>query len=149
MRTGPDKNGTAGKGRKTRSRAGCRPAPVGSQRLSDRLLEGEVASNFFFFILKKSKFQKYMAVSGKCENGPLSPMGRATGLFFKKIYKQVPKQCSAGARWQGAGPIAPTTGDRGPVAPPSGDRSVKHAQVSMHQSERRADYKSHPSQINR
>jgi len=90
-----------------------------------------------------------MAVSENCKNGPLSPMGRATGLFLKKIYEQIPKQCSAGTRGQGAGTIAPTTGDRGPVAPPSGDRSVKHAQVSMHQSERRADYKSHPSQINR
>ena len=45
MRTGLDKNGTVGKGRRTRSRAGCRPAPVGSQRLLDRSLEGEVASD--------------------------------------------------------------------------------------------------------
>lgn len=41
-RTGPDKNGTAER-EGACSRAGSQPAAVGSPRLSDRLLEREVA----------------------------------------------------------------------------------------------------------
>ena len=59
-----------------------------------------------------------MAVLGNCENGPLSPMGRATGplsprqgatgLFCKKNLQKRH--------------VAPCLGDRGAVALPMGDR---------------------------
>jgi len=38
-------------------------------------------SGFFFFIFKK-KIQKYMAVPRNFKNVPLSPIERATGIFF-------------------------------------------------------------------
>ena len=83
---------------------------------------------FFFFIFKKSKFQKYVAVSENCENGPLLPWGGrqdpcrpARGrhaLLVKKFYKQVPGQRSAGTRRQGAG--RPLQRGQGACRPPLG-----------------------------
>jgi len=78
-----------------------------------------------------------VAVSGNCENGPLSPMGWATGplwppvaqatgdrdlsiIFYFSIFffEQVP----GGGRGAG-GAVAPPTGDRGGLSPrPSGDQ---------------------------
>ena len=46
-----------------------------------------------------------MAVPRNFKNGPMSPMGRATGHFCKKNYKPVLGQRGAGARQQGA--VAP------------------------------------------
>ena len=46
--------------------------------------------DFFFFILKKSKFQKYMSVSKNFENIPQSPTQGATGPvcnFFLLVCK--------------------------------------------------------------
>jgi hypothetical protein len=70
-----------------------------------------------------------MAVSGNFKNGPLSPMGWATGpawatgLFCKKNLRFGPRSAQRG----GSGPVTPLgrqgrSAAGGPVAPPTGDR---------------------------
>jgi len=85
---------------------------------------------FFFFILKKSKFQKYISILKNFKNIPRSSyLGRhaLNVIFFLQICNEVPGWGRARAR----GTCRPPSGDRwasstsaigGSVSPPSGDR---------------------------
>ena len=74
------------------------------------------ASDFFFFILKKLKFQKYMSILKNFKNIPRSPYGGDMAqmyfFFFKFATKSLEKKKEGG--------LSPPQRATGPCRPPQG-----------------------------